>query len=135
MNVAQLIKTLQETPNPSATTVQRTAVAPLEAAGDFTGGTPEDKFTLAAHGLVDGDVIQLLYESAAGVVNGALGDTFIVKRTDANVFQLTSDGSTVVENSADGTAVFYKRQPFAASLSGSESGGIDLEDGGTISLG
>lgn len=76
------------------------------ATGDFTGGANDDMFTASAHGLVDGDYVRLVYESAAGVVTGDVGDTFIVNELSSSTFQLTTDGTTVVENSADGTAVF-----------------------------
>jgi hypothetical protein len=79
----------------------------IVAAGDFTGGTVDDQFTLTAHGLITGDYVWLLHKSAAGVVLGAAGTRFRVKRHDANIFQLTS-GGVVVEHSADGTAVFLK---------------------------
>lgn len=80
---------------------------PVVAAGDFSGnGDGEDLFTLVAHGLSDGDRLYLIYESAAGVVTGSTRATYIVKRINDDDFQLTTDGSTVVENSADGTAVF-----------------------------
>ena len=39
---------------------------------DYTGGTPEDKFTLASHGLITGDYVFLAYMSAAGGVTLAL---------------------------------------------------------------
>jgi hypothetical protein len=66
------------------------------AAGDFTGGTPEDEFNW------------LLYKSAAGVVTGRAGTRFRVKKVDADSFQITDTAGTVIENTADGTAVFLK---------------------------
>lgn len=80
----------------------------IVAAGDFTGGTPEDEFNLTAHGLITGDYIWLLYKSAAGVVTGTVGTGFRVKIVDADSFQITNLAGTVIENTADGTAVFLK---------------------------
>jgi len=80
----------------------------IVAAADYTGGTPEDKFTLSTHGLVDGDVLYVVSQSAQGGVTGGPGTRGVVLRTDANVFQLTTDGSTVIENTADATVVFLK---------------------------
>jgi hypothetical protein len=80
----------------------------IVAAGDFTGGTPEDEFNLTAHGLVTGDYIWLLYKSAIGVVTGVVGTGFRAKIVDANSFQITNLAGTVIENTADGTAVFLK---------------------------
>lgn len=80
----------------------------IVALGDFTGGTPEDKFTLTSHGLVDGDVLYCLGMAGKGVVTGGAGTRAIVKTTDANVFRLTTDGTTVIENTVDGVAYFLK---------------------------
>lgn len=77
------------------------------AVGDFTGGAADDMFTLTSHGLVTGDYLWLLHKTAAGVVNGVLGSRFRAKVLSSSTFQLTSAG-TVVEHSADGTAVFLK---------------------------
>lgn len=80
----------------------------MKAVGDYTGGASEDLFTLASHGLSDGDIVFCVAQSAKGVVNGGVGLRAIVNALDANTFQLTSDGSTVIENSADGDAYFLK---------------------------
>lgn len=81
----------------------------IVAAGDFTGGTPEDEFNLTSHGLITGDYLWLLYKSGAGVVTGRVGTRFRAKIVDANSFQITAPGSsTAIENTADGTAVFLK---------------------------
>jgi hypothetical protein len=80
----------------------------IVAAGDFTGGTPEDEFNLTSHGLITGDYLWLLYKSAAGVVTGRAGTRFRVKIVDANSFQITDTAGTVIENTADGTAAFLK---------------------------
>ena len=82
----------------------------IVAAGDYTGGTPEDKFTLSTHGLVTGDVLTLVSQSVIGTVLGGVGTRAFVKKTDADVFQLCSnrEATTVIENTADGTAVFLK---------------------------
>ena len=78
------------------------------ATGDYTGGTAEDLFTLSSHGLGSGDVLHVLWQSVMGAVLGGEGTRAVVKVADANTFQLTSDGSTVIENTADGTVVFLK---------------------------
>lgn len=80
----------------------------IVATGDFTGGASEDLFTLSTHGLVTGDYLWLLYESALGVVTGRGGTRFRVKVLSANTFQLTNTAGTVIENTADGTAFFLK---------------------------
>jgi len=80
----------------------------LVAAGDFTGGTPEDEFNLTAHGLVAGDYVFLLWKSAIGVVTATPGTKFRVTINSADSFTLTTLAGVVVENTADGTAVFLK---------------------------
>lgn len=135
MYVDELIKALQVVPNPSVTEVRVNDARMLVAAGDFTGGTPEDEFNATAHGVVDGDRLLLLYESAAGVVTGAIGDVFIAKIVDANSFQLTTDGTTVVENTADGTAIFLNLTDLAVSTSGAAQEGIESADAGFVEIG
>ena len=80
----------------------------IVAAGDFTGGAAEDLFTLTAHGLVDGDVVYCIGQTAMGTVLGGVGGRFVVNELSSSTFQLTTNGTTVVENTADGTAVFIK---------------------------
>lgn len=80
----------------------------IVAAGDFTGGAAEDLFTLTSHGLTDGDILYVLGQTVVGTVLGGAGTRYIVNALDANTFQLTLDGSTAVENTADGTAYFLK---------------------------
>jgi hypothetical protein len=117
--VAQVIRDLQASPHMGAE-VRLGVSNLLTAVGDFTGGASEDMFTLAAHGLVDGDRVQLIYESAAGVVNGAVGDVFYVNQLSSSTFQLASNAaaSTIVENTADGTAVFAVLGDLAVSTAG-----------------
>jgi hypothetical protein len=78
----------------------------IVTSSDFTGGAAEDMFTLTAHGLVDGDVVHCLWQSAMGGVTGGEGTRAIVNQLTADTFQLTTDGTTVIENSADATVVF-----------------------------
>lgn len=80
----------------------------IVAAGDFTGGASEDLFTLTAHGLVDGDILYLLGQTAIGTVSLGNGSRHVVNELSSSTFQLTSDGTTVNENAADGTAYFLK---------------------------
>lgn len=80
----------------------------IVAAGDFTGGAAEDLFTLSSHGLVDGDVLFCVGQTAIGTVTGGVGTRAVVNQLDANTFQLTTDGTTVIENTADGTGIFIK---------------------------
>jgi hypothetical protein len=80
----------------------------IVAAGDFTGGAAEDLFTLTAHGLVDGDILYCLGQSAVGTVSLGNRSRHVVNQLTADTFQLTSDGTTVNENAADGTAYFLK---------------------------
>lgn len=76
------------------------------AAGDFTGGASEDLFTLASHGLNTGDTLHVLWQSAMGVVTGGEGLRCYAKVASTSTFQVTDAVGTVIENSADGTAVF-----------------------------
>jgi hypothetical protein len=80
----------------------------IVAAGDFTGGTPDDEFNATGHGLTDGDYVWLLYKSALGVVTGRVGTRFRALTVDANSFQITNLAGVLVENTADGTAVFLR---------------------------
>jgi hypothetical protein len=80
----------------------------IVAAGDFTGGTVEDQFTLSSHGLSDGDVLYCIGQTAMGTVLAGAGRRCVVLVEDANIFQLTTDGSTVIANTADGTGIFLK---------------------------
>lgn len=80
----------------------------IVALGDFTGGASEDMFTLTAHGLSDGDILYCLGQTAVGVVALGNGSRSIVKTASSSVFQLTSDGTTVLDQTADGTAYFLK---------------------------
>jgi hypothetical protein len=79
---------------------------PVVAVGDFTGGTVADQFTLTAHGLSSGNRLFLIWESDPGVVTGGALEFYAVKRHDDDIFQLTDAAGAVIENSADGTAVF-----------------------------
>lgn len=80
----------------------------IVAAGDENGGTADDQFTLASHGLATGDYVYLLYKSLMGSVTGRVGSRFRVKIVSANIFQLTDASGAVVVNTADGTAVFLR---------------------------
>ena len=78
----------------------------IVASGDFTGGASEDLFTLADHGLVDGDILYLLGQTVQGTVLGGVGARYIVNQLSTSTFQITLNGSTAVENTADGVAYF-----------------------------
>lgn len=80
----------------------------IVALGDYTGGATEAMFTLTAHGLVSGDILYFVDTATQGCVTGAPGTRFVVLKSTADVFVLTSDGTTVVTGTADGTAVFLK---------------------------
>lgn len=82
----------------------------IVAAGDYTGGASEDLFTLTAHGLLSGDVLHVLWQSAMGGVTGGESTRAVAKVLSSSTFQLTSDGATVIENTADATVVFVKGQ-------------------------
>lgn len=83
----------------------------LVFAGDYTGGASEDLFTLSAHGLTSGDKVAVLGQSAKGVVTGGVGLRAVAKVLSSSTIQLTTDGSTVIENSADGTAYIVRIDP------------------------
>lgn len=80
----------------------------LVAAGDFTGGASEDLFTLSSHGLLTGDVVAVIGQSAQGVVSSGAGTRAIVSVLSSSTFQLTTNGTTIIENTADGTAYLLK---------------------------
>lgn len=83
----------------------------LVAVGDYTGGASEDLFTLASHGLLSGDVVAVLGQTQQGVVSSGPATRAIVKKLSSSTFQLTTDGSTIIENTADGTAYLVKCDP------------------------
>jgi hypothetical protein len=80
----------------------------IVALGDFTGGASEDLFTLTSHGLVDGDVLYSLAQSAIGAITGGDLTRCVVEQLDANTFQCETDAGATIENTADGTVVFLK---------------------------
>lgn len=80
----------------------------IVALGDFTGGASEDLFTLASHGLVDGDVLYAVGQSAYGAITGSAGTRCVVDEKSSSTFQCTTDGTTVIENTADGSVYFLK---------------------------
>lgn len=80
----------------------------LVTVGDENGGTVDDQFTLASHGLVTGDYVWLLWKSLLGTVTGRVGTQYRVVWATANIFSLKDAAGTAVENTADGTAVFLK---------------------------
>jgi hypothetical protein len=80
----------------------------IVAAGDFTGGASEDLFTLTAHGLASGDVLHVLWQSVMGGVTGGEGVRGVAKVLSSSTFQLTTDGTTIIENTADATVVLLK---------------------------
>jgi hypothetical protein len=80
----------------------------IVALGDFTGGAIEAMYTLTAHGLSSGDILYYVDSATQGAVTGAPGTRFVVLKSTADVFSLTSDGTTVVAATVDGTAVFLK---------------------------
>lgn len=80
----------------------------IVALGDETGGASEDMFTLTAHGLSSGDVLYCIGQTQMGVVLGGVGTRAVALVASSSVFQLTTDGTTVINNTADGTAYFLK---------------------------
>lgn len=80
----------------------------IVALGDYTGGAAEDLFTLASHGLVDGDVLYVVWQSAVGAITGGEGTRCVVNELSSSTFQCTTDGTTTIENTADGTVAFIK---------------------------
>ena len=80
----------------------------IVALGDFTGGAAEDLFTLTSHGLVDGDVLYAMAQSAVGALTGGDMTRCVVDALDANTFQCENDAGTTIENTADGSVVFLK---------------------------
>lgn len=80
-------------------------------AWDFTGGTVEDVGVPAQgiHGLYEADQIKLLYKSAAGVTAGTLDTVYFAKTPTVTYHQISAtSGGSVIDSTADGTAVFLK---------------------------
>jgi hypothetical protein len=80
-------------------------------AWDFTGGTVEDVGVPAqgTHGLYEGDQIKLVYKSAAGVTAGTLDTVYFAKAPTVTYHQIAAtSGGSVIDSTADGTAVFLK---------------------------
>lgn len=82
----------------------------LFVVGDYTGGASEDLFTLASHGLQDGDMVHVLWQSAMGGVTGGEGTKAFVNVLSSSTFQLCSDYAltTTIENTADANVVLLK---------------------------
>lgn len=80
----------------------------IAAVGDFADGAADDMFTLSSHGLSTGSELILLYEAAAGVVTGNTDVKYYAKKLTDNTFQLTNSSGVVIENSADGLAIFLR---------------------------
>lgn len=87
------------------------------AQGDFTGGTAEDLFRPSiisgTPGIAETDSLKLYYKSAAGVLTGiAAGTTVFAKNvtegTTAYFGCADTSGGTLIENTADGLAIFLK---------------------------
>lgn len=125
MNVAQLIKSLQETPNMDADAFPGGADV-VSAAGDFTGGASEDLFTAASHGFADNQEVVLLYKAAAGVLTGvSVGDHVFIDLASASTFGLAAtSGGTRIENTADGDAVFA---PAIATVTGPSAASLPAD--------
>lgn len=120
----------------------------IVAVGDYTGGAADDMFTLSSHGLITGDHVHVLWQSAMGAVTGGEGTRAFVKYLTSSTFQLCSDGaaSTVIENSADGTVVLVKGRiptsvvetaiiPYIIVAAGDYTGGSPNEDQFTAAQG
>lgn len=82
----------------------------IVAVGDYTGGAEEDLFTLSSHGLKTGDTVHVLWQDAMGVVTGGEATRALVLVLSSSTFQLTTNGTTIIENSADGTVILLKGQ-------------------------
>lgn len=80
----------------------------LVTVGDYTAGAAEDMFTLSAHGLKEGDVLHVLWQSAMGAVTGGEATKCLVHYLTTSTFQVTDVDGTTIENTADGTVVFLK---------------------------
>lgn len=85
----------------------------IVADGDFTGGTTEDLFTSVTTGLAglyEADSLKLVYKAAAGVLTGKTPDvTVFAKTPTVSYFSIAATaGGAIIENTADGIAVFLK---------------------------
>jgi hypothetical protein len=80
-------------------------------AWDFTGGSVEDVGVPAQgiHGLYEADQIKLVFKSAAGVTAGTLDTVYFAKAPTVTYHQIAATaGGSVIDSTADGTAVFLK---------------------------
>jgi hypothetical protein len=85
----------------------------IVADGDFDGGAAADIFTSGTTGVAgvyEGDTLKLLFKAGAGVLtNKAVDATVYAKAPTVSYFQVAAtSGGAVIENSADGVAVFLK---------------------------
>lgn len=85
----------------------------IVALGDYTGGAAEDIFgsaTTGIAGVYEADTLKLLYKAAAGVLTGKTADTTVyAKSPTVSYFSVAATaGGAVIENTADGIAVFLK---------------------------
>ena len=80
----------------------------LAAVGDYTGGAATNMFTLASHGLVDGDILYLVAQTAKGVLTGGVGTRVVVNELSSSTFACNNDAGTEITNTSDGTAFFLK---------------------------
>lgn len=78
------------------------------ALGDYTGGASTNMFTLTAHGLTTGDVLYVVDQDAQGAITGGPGTRVVALVVSSSVFQCTTDGTTEIVNTADGTVIFLK---------------------------
>jgi hypothetical protein len=78
------------------------------ALGDYTGGASTNMFTLTSHGLSTGDVLYVVDQDTQGAITGGPGTRVVVVVASSSVFQCTTDGTTEIVNTADGTVIFLK---------------------------
>lgn len=125
MFVDELIKALQEVPNPSVT---RVAFQPISAAA--TGEADTELFTDTAHGLAVGDAI--VFHSLTGGTGLAVDTVYwVLTAPDANTFTVaaTPGGATTAFSTDVTASVYSKCSPDTADISGATAGGIELTDG------
>jgi hypothetical protein len=87
------------------------------AQGDFTGGTAEDMFRpsiiTGTPGIAETNSLKLYYKSAAGVLTGISAGTTVFAKdvtegTTAYFRTADTSGGSLIENTADGLAIFLK---------------------------
>jgi hypothetical protein len=106
MTIAQLVKSLQESPNMAA---EVRLAAGTNLAGGAIAIAATDVVTITAHGLSDGDRVKVV--SIAGGTGLTANTSYFVRDATANTFKLTATpGGTAIDITADTTQLSLAKQ-------------------------